>query len=60
VQRAEQQVAGHRRAQRHFGGVVVADLAHHDHLRIVPQERAQIARERVADPLVHSDWLNCS
>ena len=52
VERAEEQVAGLRGAERHLGRLLVADLADHDDLGIVAQERAQVAREGVADPLV--------
>ncbi len=45
-------MARHRRTEGHFGRVVVADLADHDHLGVVPQERAQVVRERVAQRLV--------
>ena len=36
---------GHARSHRHLRGLVVADLAHHDDVRILPQDRAQAARE---------------
>ena len=49
VQRAEQQVSGLRGAKRHFGGLLVANLAHHDDFRVVPEERAQVGREGIAD-----------
>jgi hypothetical protein len=41
VQRGQHQVAGERGLDRDLRGLVVADLADHDHVRVLPQDRAQ-------------------
>jgi hypothetical protein len=45
----EDEVAGQRRGDRDLGGLAVADLADHDHVRIVAQEGAQPAGEGEID-----------
>ena len=55
VHGGEHQVAGERRLHRDLGGLRVADLAHHDLVRVVAQDRAQAAREGEALLLVHRD-----
>ena len=49
VDRREHEVAGERRVDRDLGGLAVADLADHDDVGIVAQERAQPGRERQVD-----------
>ena len=49
VQRGEHQVPGEARLDRDLRGLEVADLADHDHVGVVPQDRAQRAREGHAD-----------
>jgi hypothetical protein len=41
VQRAEDQVAGERRADGDFGGLLVADFADHDDVGVLAQDVAQ-------------------
>ena len=53
VDGGEHQVAGERRLDRDLGGLRVADLAHHDLVGIVAQDRAQPARE--GEPLLLVD-----
>ena len=53
VQRADDEVAGLGRPERQLGGLSVPDLADHDDLGIVTEERAQVLRERVPDAPVH-------
>ena len=53
VQRRQHEVAGQRRLHRHVGGVAVADLADHDDVRILPQQRAHAGREIDADARLH-------
>ena len=53
MHRGQHQVTGQRRLHRDLGGFAVADLAHHDLVRIVPQHRTQAAREGEALLLVH-------
>ena len=53
VQRRQHQVAGLRGLDRDLGGLEVADLAHHDHVRVLAQERAQRGGERQAGLVVH-------
>ena len=53
VQRREHEVAGERGLDRDLGGLEVADLADHDDVRVLPQERAQRGREVQADLVVH-------
>ena len=52
VERAQQEMSRLGSAERHLGGHLVADLADHDHFRVVAQEGSQVAGERVADRLV--------
>ena len=56
MQRAEHLVAGDRRVRRHLGGLEVADLADHDHVRVGAHQRAQRLREREADGGLTSVW----
>ena len=53
VQRREHEVAGERGLDRDLGGLEVANLADHDDVRVLPQERAQRGREVEPDVLVH-------
>ena len=52
VQRREHEVAGLRGLHRDLRGLRVADLADQDDVGILPQDRAQRARERQLDLLV--------
>ena len=52
VQRRQHEVAGLRRLHRDLRGLGVADLAEQDDVGILPQDRAQRARERQLDLLV--------
>ncbi len=58
MHRGQHQVAGQRRLHRDFGGFPVADLAHHDLVRVVAQDRAQALGEGQALLLVHRDLQN--
>jgi hypothetical protein len=53
VERREHQVAGERGLDRDLGGLEVADLADHDDVRVLAQERAQGRGEVEADVVVH-------
>ena len=55
VHRREHEVAGERRLDGDLGRLRVADLAHHDLVRVVAQDRAQAAREGEPLLLVHRD-----
>src|ERR1039458_7339939 len=55
VYRGEHQVAGERRVDGDLGGLLIADLAHHDLVGIVAQNGPQTAREGEALLLVHRD-----
>ena len=52
VHGGEHQVAGQRRLHGDLRGFRIADLAHHDLVRVVAQDRAQAAREGQAFLLV--------
>jgi len=45
VQRREHEVARQAGLDRDLGGLEIADFADHDHVGILPQDRAQPARE---------------
>src|SRR5262245_19901175 len=49
MQRREHQVSGETRLDGDLGGLDVANLAHHHHVRILAQDCAQPARERHLD-----------
>ena len=49
VERAEDQVAGQRRLDGDLRGLAVADFPDEDFVRVLPQNRTQALRERVAD-----------
>ncbi len=53
VDRGQHQVAGERGLHRDLGGLAVADLADHDLVGVVAQDRAQAFRERETLLLVH-------
>ncbi len=53
MERAENFVARERRLDGHRGRLVVADLADHDHVRVLPQDAAQSAGERHALLVAH-------
>src|SRR3989441_2890327 len=53
VERAQHEVAGLGRAKGKLRGLAVPDLADHDHVRVVPEEGAQILGERVSETVVH-------
>ena len=52
VDRREQQVARQRRSHGHLRRIAVANLAQHDDVRVLPQERAQRTAERQPDLLL--------
>ena len=58
VQGAEDQVAGQRRLDGGAGGLLVADLADHDHVGVLPQERPQGLGEGQADLLLHLELVD--
>jgi hypothetical protein len=58
VQRRQQQVAGLRGLHRDLGGLEVADLADHDDVRVLPQERPQRGGEGQAGLLVDVDLVD--
>ena len=49
VQGGQDEVAGHRRLHRRARGLRIADFAHHDDVRIVPEEGAQCTGEGQID-----------
>ena len=49
VDRREHEVTGERRVDRDLDRLLVADLADHDDVRILPEEGAERAREREPD-----------
>ena len=53
VQRAEHQMPRHRRLHRDLGGLLIAHLADHHDIRILPQNGAQRGGERDARLPVH-------
>jgi hypothetical protein len=53
VQRAEHHVPGHRGLTGNLGRLVVAHLAHQDHVGVLAQDRAQGAREGQPGLRVH-------
>jgi hypothetical protein len=60
MQGAEDQVAGQRRLDGDLRGLGVADLADHDDIRVLAQDRAQAAGERQLDLGVHLDLANAA
>jgi hypothetical protein len=58
VQRAEHDVPGERGLHRGLGGLLVADLAHHDRVGVVPQDRPEPRREGQPDLGVHLDLVH--
>ena len=57
VERGEDEVAGEGGLDRDLGRLVVADLAHHDDVRVLPQEGAQGRGEGQADFGLDLTWL---
>jgi hypothetical protein len=55
VQRRQHQVSGQARLHGDLRSLRVADLADHDHVRVLPQDRAQCPPERQLDPRIHLD-----
>jgi hypothetical protein len=53
VQRGEHEVTRERRVHRDLGGLLVADLTHHDDVGVLAQEAAQGRREREPDLGLH-------
>ena len=53
VQRTENEVTGHRCANRDVGGFDVANLTHHHHVRILPQNVAKTFGERQINLRLH-------
>ena len=60
VDRGQHEVAGHRGVNGDFRRFLVADLADHDHVGILPQECAQRAREGEPDLRLHGDLVNAA
>src|SRR5689334_15599681 len=58
VQRREDEVAGERRLDRDLGRLGVADLADHDDVGVLADDRAQTAGEREADRRLHVDLVH--
>ena len=58
VQGAEDQVAGQRGLDGRPGGLLVADLADHDDVGVLPQQRPQRLRERHADLRLHLELVD--
>jgi hypothetical protein len=58
VQRRQHHVAGLRRLDGDVGGLQVADLADHDDVRILPQERLQRGRKGQAGLVVDVDLVD--
>ena len=57
VQRAQHDVAGHRRLERDLGGLLVADLADEDHVGVGAEDRAQAGGEGEAGARVDLDLV---
>ena len=55
MERAEHQVARHRRPDRNVRRLHIANLAHHDHVRVLPQNVAEPFRECQVDLRFHID-----
>ena len=53
MQRRENEVAGQRGLHRHVGRLAVPNLAHHDHVGILPHQRAQTVGKRQVDAGLH-------
>ena len=58
VDRREHEVARQRRLHGDLGGLEVADLADHDHVGVLPHDRAQRVREREVDLRLHLDLVD--
>ena len=58
VQRREHEVAGQRRLDGDLRGLEVADLADHDDVGVLPQDRAQRVGEGEADLRLHLDLVD--
>ena len=57
VKRGEDHVAGERRLQRDLRRLAVADLAHHDDVRILPEDVAERLGEAEPDLRLHGDLV---
>jgi hypothetical protein len=60
VDGGEHQVSGERRMDRDLGRLPVADLAHHDDVGILPQERTKRAGEGEADLRMHVHLMDAA
>ena len=58
MHRAKNQVACKRRADRDVGGFKIADLADHDHIRILPHDVTQSRGERQTDLRIDMDLID--
>src|SRR2546428_15193 len=58
VQGREDEVAGERRLDRDLGRLGVADLAHHDDIGVLADDRAQPVREGEPDLRLHVDLVH--
>ena len=58
VQRRQHQPTDERRTAGDLRRLPVPDLAHHDHVRVLPQDRAQHAREGQPDLLLHLNLID--
>ena len=58
VERGKHQVAGQRGLDRDLRRLQVADLADHDDVRVLAQDRAQRMREGEADLRLHLDLVD--
>jgi len=58
VQRREHQVAGQGGLDGDLGGLVVADLPDHDHVGVLPDDRAQPVGEGEPDLRLHVDLVH--
>ncbi len=58
VQGGEHQVAGERRLDGDAAGLQIPDLADHDDVRVLPQERPQRRGERQADLVAHQHLVD--
>ena len=55
MQRREDEVPGQRGMDRDLGGLVVANLSHHDDVGVLPDDGAQAVGERQADVRSHGN-----
>ncbi len=58
MQRRENEMAGERRLHGVLGGLLIADLADHDDVRVLAQDRAERGREGDADLRLHRGLID--